>query len=255
MPAVSKEQQKIMGMARAVQKGEMRAPSKAVADIAKSMKPGDVKDFAETKRKGLPEKKKTKAAEFFEKLSKGLPCPGSKIRSKGMGRGLGIGRGKGPISPVMREAAKKKKEEGEEEKENGKKKKTASYYSALEGTPAFKVGGKSTDLSPYKRKKREAFKEGFQKYCEQRGIDPDAFMKAAQGWLPSIAGAATKAQGLGRQLGVGGPLLAQRAALGRRGRRPNRYVGKGGILDPYAGATNYWKRKGLLGGISGLFGF
>ena len=28
---------------------------------------------------------------------KKLPCPGSKIRSKGKGRGLGRGKGKGPI--------------------------------------------------------------------------------------------------------------------------------------------------------------
>ena len=26
-----------------------------------------------------------------------VPCPGSKIRSKGRGRGLGTGRGKGPV--------------------------------------------------------------------------------------------------------------------------------------------------------------
>jgi len=26
-----------------------------------------------------------------------MPCPGSKIRSKGKGRGLGRGKGKGPI--------------------------------------------------------------------------------------------------------------------------------------------------------------
>jgi len=33
-----------------------------------------------------------------EKVAKdNLPCPGSKIRSKGQGRGLGIGKGKGPI--------------------------------------------------------------------------------------------------------------------------------------------------------------
>lgn len=30
------------------------------------------------------------------------PCPGSKIRSKGMGRGLGRGKGKGPIGKPYR---------------------------------------------------------------------------------------------------------------------------------------------------------
>lgn len=44
-----------MGMVHAVQKGDMPAPSKEVAETAKEMKPGDAKDFAETKHKGLPE--------------------------------------------------------------------------------------------------------------------------------------------------------------------------------------------------------
>ena len=57
--AVSKKQQKFMGMVRAAQKGE-GASSPEVAKVASSMKKGDVKDFASTKHKGLPEKKKEK---------------------------------------------------------------------------------------------------------------------------------------------------------------------------------------------------
>ena len=58
--AKSKEQQRLFGMAHAVQKGEL-SPSKvggAVKDIAKDVSPEDVKDFAKTKHKGLPEKVK-----------------------------------------------------------------------------------------------------------------------------------------------------------------------------------------------------
>jgi hypothetical protein len=55
--SVSKQQQKFMGMVRAVQKGEMDAPSPEVAKAAKTMKKKDVKDFAKTKHKGLPNKK------------------------------------------------------------------------------------------------------------------------------------------------------------------------------------------------------
>jgi hypothetical protein len=55
--AVSKKQQKFMGMVHATQKGE-KAPSKEVAKVAKTMKKGDAEDFASTKHKGLPEKKK-----------------------------------------------------------------------------------------------------------------------------------------------------------------------------------------------------
>jgi|TARA_Y100000033_G_scaffold49678_1_gene58462 hypothetical protein len=61
--AVSKKQQKFMGMVRAAQKGE-GASSPEVAKVASSMKKGDVKDFASTKHKGLPEKKVKK--ESFE---------------------------------------------------------------------------------------------------------------------------------------------------------------------------------------------
>ena len=60
MPAVSKAQQRFMGMVRATQKGEMENPSQEVLDAAKSMKKKDAKDFASTKHKGLPEKKMQK---------------------------------------------------------------------------------------------------------------------------------------------------------------------------------------------------
>jgi len=53
--AVSKKQQKFMGMVHATQKGE-KAPSKEVAKVAKTMKKSDAEDFASTKHKGLPEK-------------------------------------------------------------------------------------------------------------------------------------------------------------------------------------------------------
>jgi len=56
--AVSKKQQKFMGMVHAVQKGDMKAPSKEVAKVAKSMPKKAAKDFAKTKHKGLPEKVK-----------------------------------------------------------------------------------------------------------------------------------------------------------------------------------------------------
>ncbi len=57
MPAKSKAQQRFMGMVRATQKGEEPASAK-VAKAAQSMDPKDTEDFASTKHKGLPEKKK-----------------------------------------------------------------------------------------------------------------------------------------------------------------------------------------------------
>ena len=58
--AVSRAQQKFMGMVRSAQKGEMENPSPEVSKVAASMKKKDVKDFASTKHKGLPAKKEDK---------------------------------------------------------------------------------------------------------------------------------------------------------------------------------------------------
>ena len=55
--AVSKKQQRFMGMVHAAQKGEKPA-SKEVAKVAKEMPKKAAKDFASTKHEGLPEKKK-----------------------------------------------------------------------------------------------------------------------------------------------------------------------------------------------------
>ena len=58
MPAVSKAQQRFMGMVYATKKGDMTNPSPEVAQAAASMKKSDAKDFASTKHNKLPEKKK-----------------------------------------------------------------------------------------------------------------------------------------------------------------------------------------------------
>lgn len=57
--AVSKSQQRFMGMVHATKKGEA-APSKEVAKAAKSMTGKEAEKFASTKHKGLPEKKAQK---------------------------------------------------------------------------------------------------------------------------------------------------------------------------------------------------
>ena len=58
MPAQSKQQQKFMGIVRAIQKGDQPASkfSKKARDAAKDMKKKDVEKFASTKHKGLPKK-------------------------------------------------------------------------------------------------------------------------------------------------------------------------------------------------------
>ena len=55
--AVSKKQQKFFGIVRAIQKGEIKATTPETAKAAATMKKSDVKDFASTKHRGLPDKK------------------------------------------------------------------------------------------------------------------------------------------------------------------------------------------------------
>ena len=56
MPAKSKSQQRLFGMVDAYKNGELGHPSKEVKDIADNMSTKEVKKFAKTKQKGLPEK-------------------------------------------------------------------------------------------------------------------------------------------------------------------------------------------------------
>ena len=72
MPAVSKKQQKFFGIVRAIQKGEMAPTTPETAKAAEDMKKGDVKKFASTKHKGLPEKKKIEEDREIKKVIKQL---------------------------------------------------------------------------------------------------------------------------------------------------------------------------------------
>ena len=70
MPAVSKTQQRFFGIVRAIQKGEMAPTTPETAKAAADMKKSDVKDFASTKHKKLPEKKVAKEAADFSQRDK-----------------------------------------------------------------------------------------------------------------------------------------------------------------------------------------
>ena len=59
MPALSKKQQRFFGIVRAIQKGEQAPTTPETAKAASDMKKTDVKKFASTKHKGLPNKKVT----------------------------------------------------------------------------------------------------------------------------------------------------------------------------------------------------
>ena len=85
--AVSKKQQKFMGMVHAAQKGEKPA-SKEVAKVAKEMPKKAAKDFAATKHEGLPEKKKPEGKK--KKKTEEAGGTGTPTASSGFGFGKGI---------------------------------------------------------------------------------------------------------------------------------------------------------------------
>ena len=74
--AKSRAQQRFFGMVRAAQKGEMDNPSSEVLDAADSMTVDDVKKFAKTKHKGLPEKKKIEEVAFLAAAGKAALAAG-----------------------------------------------------------------------------------------------------------------------------------------------------------------------------------
>ena len=100
--AVSKKQQRFMGMVSAAKKGEKPA-SKEVAKVAKTMKKGDAEDFASTKHKGLPEKaaKKNKEEDVEESTTSGSVATSASAPKAAKGAG-GFTFGKGIYDSMNR---------------------------------------------------------------------------------------------------------------------------------------------------------
>ena len=73
--SVSQQQQKLMGLALSVKKGDTPKSkvSKKIKDVAKSMSEKDLEDFASTKHKGLPKKvsKKETKENYMDMIGKG----------------------------------------------------------------------------------------------------------------------------------------------------------------------------------------
>lgn len=112
MPAKSKSQQRFFGMVHAVQKGNMKAPSKEIADAAKSISKDDATDFAKTKRKNLPEKvARQRIASWM--LVASLDTPGEKRASgtvQWMEAARRVHRGEGLIAAVAAAAGTTEKQ-------------------------------------------------------------------------------------------------------------------------------------------------
>ena len=86
--ALSKQQQKFMGLVYAVKKGDMEAPSDEVAKAAAGMSKKAARDFAKTKHKGLPQVKE----DILNEREDDEPGEGSRQRYgdyRGLDRGTG----------------------------------------------------------------------------------------------------------------------------------------------------------------------
>jgi hypothetical protein len=91
MPATSSSQQRLFGMVRAAQKGDMKAPSSKIAEMARRMRKSDVTDFAATGHDALPEHVEKRANSSAElRLA---PSWGGGTYHVGTGRGLGLDLG------------------------------------------------------------------------------------------------------------------------------------------------------------------
>ena len=134
MPAVSKAQQRFMGMVYATKKGDMTNPSPEVAKAAASMKKSDAKDFASTKHKKLPEKKVAKEAADFSQRDKIMKR--AKPLHKHLFKNLHKGDTKGDVNERIDYAdskqMKKYADEKKKHKEQDKRMKFGKFYKRAE---------------------------------------------------------------------------------------------------------------------------
>ena len=134
MPAVSKAQQRFMGMVYATKKGDMTNPSPEVAKAAASMKKSDAKDFASTKHKKLPEKKVAKEAADFSQRDKIMKR--AKPLHKHLFKNLHKGDTKGDVNEKIDYAdskqMKKYADEKKKHKEQDKRMKFGKFYKRAE---------------------------------------------------------------------------------------------------------------------------
>ena len=134
MPAVSKAQQRFMGMVYATKKGDMTNPSPEVAKAAASMKKSDAKDFASTKHKKLPEKKVAKEAADFSQRDKIMKR--AKPLHKHLFKNLHKGDRKGDVNERIDYAdskqMKKYADEKKKHKEQDKRMKFGKFYKRAE---------------------------------------------------------------------------------------------------------------------------
>jgi len=182
MPAVSKAQQRFMGMVHATQKGDMENPSSEVEKVADSMSDKDAKDFASTSHKGLPDKKDEQIKQLKEKIRQ-------LVREKMMGEMNVTGNVQGYDSPGAFGKP-------ENEKKKGKKQADLTGYSVVsenrwldlkneESTAQAKIGRGISNINK-QLKEMERFLNWYGKIKNESGVDNKSYWKRTNGHIYSI---------------------------------------------------------------------
>ena len=182
MPAVSKAQQKFMGMVHATQKGDMDSPSPEVEKAADSMSDTDAKDFASTSHKGLPDKKDEQIQQLKEKIRQ-------LVREKLVGEMNTTGNVQGYNTP---NAFTKRGDK----KTSAKKQADLTGYTVVsenrwldlkneESTAQAKIGRGISNINK-QLKEMERFLNWYGKIKNESGVDNKSYWKRTNGHIYSI---------------------------------------------------------------------
>jgi hypothetical protein len=182
MPAVSKAQQKFMGMVHAAQKGDMENPSPEVKKAADSMSDKDAKDFASTSHKGLPDKKEEQINQLKEKIRK-------MVREKMVDEMNTTGNVQGYNTPGAFGKP-------ENEKKKGKKQADLTGYSVVnenrwldlkneESTAQAKIGRGISNINK-QLKEMERFLNWYGKIKNESGVNNKSYWKRTNSHIYTI---------------------------------------------------------------------
>ena len=182
MPAVSKAQQRFMGMVHAAQKGDMKNPSPEVSKAADSMSDKDAKDFASTSHKGLPDKK-------TEQLNKIREIIRKMVRERMIDEMNTTGGVEGYNTPFAFSGK-------DSEKKKGKKQADLTGYTVVnenrwlelkqdESTAQAKIGRGISNINK-QLKEMERFLNWYGKIKNESGVDNKSYWKRTNNHIYTI---------------------------------------------------------------------
>jgi hypothetical protein len=182
MPAVSKAQQKFMGMVHAAQKGDMESPSPEVSKAADSMSDKDAKDFASTSHKGLPDKK-------TEQLNKIREIVRKMVRERMVDEMNTTGGVEGYNSPFAFSGKDGEKKKAKRQADlTGYTPVNENRWLALkqdESTAQAKIGRGISNINK-QLKEMERFLNWYGKIKNESGVDNKSYWKRTNGHIYSI---------------------------------------------------------------------